>query len=138
MSLELLAPVIAAALLGILALGVRVQHRRQAELVGRAVGGAAEHEVPQLLYFTGVACAICHAAQRPAVTRLAVGVGDAAVIREIDVAEQPELARRYRVMTLPTTVVLRPDGVVAAVNVGFAGDTVLRAQLVEAGLRLAA
>jgi len=137
-NLELLAPPIAAVLLGALALALVAQRRHQAGLVGQAVTDRAEHGVPQLLYFTGVACAICHAAQRPAVARVADGVGDAAVIREIDVAAEPALARRYRVMTLPTTVVLRPDGVVTAVNVGFAGDTVLRAQLVEAGLQLAA
>ena len=65
---------------------------------------------------------------------------EAIEIREIDIAVEPEMARRvYRVMSLPTTIVLdasrarRTD-----INVGFANGEVLRRQLVEAGMPVAA
>ena len=142
MTLTLLAPLIAAGLLGAAALGLRMQRGRQAQLVGRVIdappavsGGVMQ---PAVLYFTGAACTICHTAQTPALARLADDLDGGAVIHEVDVADQPELARRYRVMSLPTTVVLAPDGTVAAVNVGFASADRIREQLTAAGLRAAA
>ncbi len=59
-------------------------------------------------------------------------------IRQIDVAAEPELARRYRVMSLPTTIVLGPSGQVKDINVGFANADTLQRQLVEAGMPVAA
>jgi hypothetical protein len=58
-------------------------------------------------------------------------------IREIDVAQDPALTRRYRVLTLPTTIVLRPDNMVAAINAGFAPADALERQLIAAGLSFA-
>ena len=142
MTLTLLAPLIAAGLLGAAALGLRMQRGRQAQLVGRVIdplpavsGGIMQ---PAVLYFTGAACTICHTAQTPALERLANDLGGSAVIHEIDVADKPDLARRYRVMSLPTTVVLAPDGTVAAVNVGFASADRIHEQLTAAGVRAAA
>ena len=48
------------------------------------------------------------------------------------------MARRYRVMSLPTTIVLDAEGQVTDINVGFASGEVLRRQLVEAGMPVAA
>ena len=142
MSLTLLAPLIAAGLLGSAALALQMQRGRQAQLIGRVIdpeapapGGAMQ---PAVLYFTGAACTICHTAQTPALARLADDLGGSAFIREVDVADKPDLARRYRVMSLPTTVVLAADGTVAAVNVGFASADRIRQQLTAAGLRAAA
>ena len=141
MTLTLLAPLIAAGLLGSAALALQMQRGRQAHLIGRVMdphapsGGAVQ---PAVLYFTGAACTICHTAQTPALARLADDLGGSAVIHEVDVADKPDLARRYRVMSLPTTVVLAADGTVAAVNVGFASADRIREQLTAAGLRAAA
>jgi thioredoxin-like negative regulator of GroEL len=55
-------------------------------------------------------------------------------VREVDVAAEPTLAQRFKVMSLPTTVVLDADGRARAVNAGFAPAPVLQRQLVEAGL----
>jgi thioredoxin 1 len=142
MTLTLLAPLIAAGLLGAAALGLQMQRGRQSQLIGRVVeapqpesGGAMQ---PAVLYFTGAACTICHTAQTPALERLANDLGGSAVIHEIDVADKPDLARRYRVMSLPTTVVLAPDGTVAAVNVGFASANRIHEQLTAVGVAAAA
>ena len=95
-------------------------------------------ELPSILYFTGESCTICHTAQRPALRALAAGIDPGISIREIDIAVEPELARRYRVMSLPTTIVLDASGQVTDINVGFANGEVLRRQLVDAGMTVAA
>ena len=135
----LLAPLIAIAAVGAVALLLRVQRGGQRELVGsvvETVGGRAP--LPSILYFTGEACTICHTAQKPALRTLAAGIDPGIEIREIDIAVEPELARRYRVMSLPTTIVLDAAGQVTDINVGFASGEVLRRQLVDAGMPVAA
>jgi hypothetical protein len=131
----LIAPIVAALVLALGAGALSVQRARQRHLVGSVVLGTAVSpgtgRVPDILYFTGENCTICHVAQRPALQRLRELVEDVAV-REIDVALDRTSARAYRVMTLPTTVVLDPSGRATAVNAGFAAESVLRDQVVAA------
>jgi thioredoxin-like negative regulator of GroEL len=135
----LLAPLIAVAVIGGVALLLRVQKGGQRELVGSVVETAEQGgTLPSILYFTGEACTICHTAQRPALRALAAAIDPAIEIREIDIAVEPDLARQYRVMSLPTTIVLGPSGQVTGINVGFANADVLRRQLVDAGMPVAA
>jgi thioredoxin-like negative regulator of GroEL len=134
----LLAPLIALAIVGAAALFLRVQRGGQRELVGSVVETRLQRQLPSILYFTGVNCTICHTAQRPALRMLAAGLGEAIEIREVDVAVEPALARQYRVMSLPTTIVLDASGQVTEINVGFASGDTLRRQLVDAGMPVAA
>ena len=134
----LLAPLIALAVVGAAALFLRVQRGGQRELVGSVVETRLQRQLPSILYFTGVNCTICHTAQRPALRMLAAGLGEAIEIREVDVAVEPALARQYRVMSLPTTIVLDASGQVTEINVGFASGDTLRRQLVDAGMPVAA
>ena len=135
----LLAPLIAIAAVGAVALLLRLQRGGQRELVGSVVEALGSREpLPAILYFTGEACTICHTAQKPALRTLAAGIDPGIDIREIDIAAEPELARRYRVMSLPTTIVLDAAGQVTDINVGFASGEVLRRQLVDAGMPVAA
>jgi thioredoxin-like negative regulator of GroEL len=135
----LLAPLIALAVVGAAALLLLVQRRGQRELVGSVVESQrAQRQLPSILYFTGESCTICHTAQRPALRALAAGLGEDIEIREIDIAVEPTLARHYRVMSLPTTIVLDASGQVSDINVGFASGETLRRQLVDAGMPVAA
>jgi thioredoxin-like negative regulator of GroEL len=135
----LLAPLIAIAVIGGAALLLRSQKGAQRELVGTVLEPASNHrEMPSVLYFTGEACTICHTAQRPALRALAATLDPGIEIREIDIAVEPELARRYRVMSLPTIIVLDAAGQVTDINVGFTTGEVVRHQLVEAGMPVAA
>jgi thioredoxin-like negative regulator of GroEL len=135
----LLAPLIAIAVIAGAALLLRVQRGEQRELVGSVVETVAgSGELPSILYFTGEACTICHTAQRPALHALAAGLDSGIELREIDIAVEPDLARRYRVMSLPTTIVLDGSGQVTNINVGFTTGEVLRRQLVDAGMPVAA
>lgn len=133
----LLAPLVAAAALALAWAVLAMQRRWQRRLVGTVLtvvaAGADAADLPDILYFTGPNCTVCHVAQRPALRRLRQLVADVS-IREIDVSVDPASARTYRVMTLPTTVVLGPDGRTLAVNVGFASEASLREQ-VEAARR---
>jgi hypothetical protein len=128
----LLAPLIAATVLAAAWLILALQRHWQRRLVGVVVAytstGQAADDTPDILYFTGPNCTVCHVAQRPALRRLRALIADVS-IREIDVAVDPASARTYRVMTLPTTVVLGPDGRTVAVNVGFASEASLRDQV---------
>lgn len=86
-----------------------------------------------LVTFSTPSCAACHTAQAPAVTAVEAELGPSAVrVIRIDAARQPEVARAFGVMTVPTTIVLAPTGRVVAVNQGFAPSRRLVEQLQRA------
>lgn len=132
MSSLLVAPLVAVVVIALAWVALAAQRWSQQRLVGRALLGTSTRsnlgELPDILYFTGANCTVCHVAQRPALQRLRSLLDDVS-IREIDVAREPTWAQMYRVMTLPTTVVLSPDGQTVAVNVGFASEAALRDQV---------
>jgi thiol-disulfide isomerase/thioredoxin len=142
MLLVLLAPLVAAAVIGAAFVILTAQRRRQQQLIGRVVEAGASDRVtveqPSILFFTGENCTICHTAQKPAIDTLSAALDYDVQIREIDVAVQPDLARTYRVMSLPTTIVLNPGGEVLAINAGFASAEKLRSQLAHGGVQAAA
>lgn len=84
---------------------------------------------PTLLYFTGDYCAICKVQQTPIVERVAAKLGHSVAVNIYDVSKQPDLARRYKVLTLPTTVILNKQGQVAHINYGVISQPKLEAQL---------
>jgi hypothetical protein len=127
MASVLLAPVAALLVIAVVAGVLRLQRSSQHRLVGRQAP-LARGAPADILYFTGENCTICHVAQRPALRRLHETLPDLQVT-EIDVAADPEAVRAYRVMALPTTVILDPAGRVSALNAGFAGETILRTQV---------
>ena len=91
---------------------------------------------PYILYFTGDSCTVCRTHQEPALARL----GDVRIDR-VDAVAERTLADRFHVYTLPTTVVMAPDGHALHVNYGYAPAPKLQRQLADArvaGLRSAA
>jgi thioredoxin-like negative regulator of GroEL len=99
----------------------------------RAVGvSAAPASDPYILYFTGENCTVCRTHQEPALAKLG-GVR----IDKVDAVQERALADRFHVYTLPTTVVMAPDGRALHVNYGYAAAPKLERQLEEArGARL--
>jgi thiol-disulfide isomerase/thioredoxin len=73
-----------------------------------------------LVTFSSPSCAACHTAQAPAVhlAQEQLGTQNVRVIK-VDAASQPQIARAFGVLTVPSTVVLAPTGSVVAVNHGF-------------------
>jgi thioredoxin-like negative regulator of GroEL len=86
---------------------------------------------PLVIAFSTPSCAACHTAQKPALTRLEARAGGTVRIVEVDAAAQPEVARRFGILTVPSTAVLDGEGRVLALNQGFASTERLAGQLTE-------
>ncbi len=113
-----------------------VEARRQAVLRGAPVGlpkaagldGSVGASAVQILNFSSADCSQCHKLQMPALRRLLEARDDVLVLN-VDAPNEPELAKRYQVLTVPTTVVLDAVGQAQAVNFGFAPTERLLAQV---------
>ena len=84
-------------------------------------------ENPYILYFTGDSCTVCRTHQEPALAKLG-GVR----VDKVDAVAERSLADKFHVYTLPTTVVMAPDGHAVHVNYGYAPAPKLERQLAEA------
>jgi thiol-disulfide isomerase/thioredoxin len=85
---------------------------------------------PTLIAFSTPSCAACHHAQAPAIDLARDQLGGEGAVRviHIDAAEQPHAARAFGILTVPSTVVVAGDQIVA-VNQGFASSARLVQQL---------
>lgn len=86
---------------------------------------------PTLLYFTGEYCQPCQFQQTPIVEQIVSKLGDSIAVKKYDVSAHPELASQYKVLTLPTTIILDSSGQVTHVNYGVAKRDKLEAQLLS-------
>jgi thiol-disulfide isomerase/thioredoxin len=84
---------------------------------------------PTLLYFSSPDCAPCILQQSPILASLREILGDCVNFQEYDAVAHPDLARRYRALTVPTTVVITSNGEVVAVNYGVTQANKLHRQL---------
>jgi thioredoxin-like negative regulator of GroEL len=98
---------------------------RARRLVAGATSGASAE--PYILYFTGDGCTVCRTHQEPALAKL----GTVRVDR-VDAIAERELADRFQVYTLPTTVVMTAEGRALHINYGYAPAQKLDRQLAEA------
>jgi len=73
-----------------------------------------------LVYFTTPTCVPCKTVQRPAIQTVSQRLGDNMQVVEVDATEQPELANRWGVMSVPTTFLFDPRGQLRHVNHGVA------------------
>jgi thiol-disulfide isomerase/thioredoxin len=73
-----------------------------------------------LVYFTTPDCVPCKTVQRPAINRVADLLGEKLEVIEINAYEQPDLAKTWGVMSVPTTFVLDARGEARYVNNGVA------------------
>lgn len=74
----------------------------------------------RILAFSSPDCRQCHQLQAPALQRIQEIHGTNVSVVEVDAPDSSELTERYRVLTVPTTVVLDASGHAYAVNYGFA------------------
>ena len=82
---------------------------------------------PYILYFTGAGCTVCRTHQEPALAKL-----EGVRINKVDALEDRELAERFHVYTLPTTVVMSGEGRSLHVNYGYAPAGKLERQIADA------
>lgn len=108
------------------------QQRHLATLARRAAidgGSSGEEGLPTILYFTTPDCAQCRLRQTPILEQLLSELGHPVVLRKVDALEHEDLARRYGVLTVPTTVILDAAGRPRAINHGLVTADRLRRQL---------
>ncbi|HTP60141.1 MAG TPA: thioredoxin family protein [Spirochaetia bacterium] len=84
---------------------------------------------PGILYFTTPDCVTCKAAQKPALRALEEQLAGRIQVIEVDALNQPDLARQWSVLSVPTTFILDTVGKPRQVNHGFASAAKLRSQL---------
>jgi thioredoxin 1 len=77
-------------------------------------------EKPVLVYFTTPDCTPCKTVQRPAIERVSNVLGERLAVVEINAYEQPDLARTWGVLSVPTTFVIDARGEARYVNNGVA------------------
>lgn len=119
-------------LLGLVALYVGVQlaaRYRRGRRVNRINDPSLSRGRPTVLFFTADYCTVCRYRQRPALDDLHGHTDGGLRVVEVDAVAEASLARRFGVLTLPSTVVIAADGRVGAVNYGFATSAQLSAQV---------
>jgi thiol-disulfide isomerase/thioredoxin len=84
---------------------------------------------PVIVYFTTPDCAPCKTVQRPALNRVTQLMGDSLQVVEIDATQRPDLAKRWGVMSVPTTFLLDARGEARYVNNGVTRAEKLMEQL---------
>jgi hypothetical protein len=96
------------------------------------LGDLAPPGRPAVIAFSTPSCAECRTRQAPALSRLAVALGDQVTVRSLSALEHPDLVQKIGILTVPATVVLDEAGTVRHLNLGYASDVRLREQLASA------
>ena len=113
------------------ATGLAYKSRDTNESYGSGELGSSSNGPVRILAFSSDDCRQCHQLQAPALQRVRQKLGDAVSVVEVDAPNAPELVQRYRVLTVPSTVILDASGHARAVNYGFANTQRLLDQLDE-------
>lgn len=131
---------------GIVWVGRRfVELQRQHALAAFAIAASSDSSIVgidsnssgvRILAFSSEDCHQCHTMQAPALQRVQDKYGESVTIIDVDAPNEPELTRRYHVLTVPTTVILDASGRPHSVNYGFAPTAKLIAQVNEAVTQL--
>ncbi len=120
--LSLLIALLAVALL----LVTRYVHMRRASR--HSVDAQKGQLRPTILYFRSENCGPC-LAQSHHLRQLEKDLGDRLAVREIDAERQSDLAARYGIFTLPTTLITDGNGRVKHINYGLAASATLARQV---------
>jgi thioredoxin-like negative regulator of GroEL len=91
----------------------------------------AAARLPRLISFSTSGCGECRT-QRRILDQVVSEWSGCVDIAYVDAADEPELARSFGVIVVPTTVVAAPDGRIIGVNGGLADAHRLLRQLSEA------
>ena len=100
-------------------------------LAGMGTAETATNTAVRILSFSSPDCQQCKKLQAPALERLLEARGEAVTVIKVDATTDQDLVRRYRVLTVPSTVVLNTEGKAHAINYGFADTHLLLTQIDE-------
>jgi thioredoxin 1 len=114
------------ALLAVVVL-VALRHLNQRR-ASHALADTAGDQRPGILYFRSDHCAPCRV-QSHHLRQLQRDMGGHLAIQEIDAERESDLAARFGVVTLPTTLVMDGRGRVKHINYGLAASATLARQL---------
>ena len=114
---------------------VEAQRRRALAAVPPTYGGDTNANASlsqvRILAFNSDDCRQCHEMQIPALQRVLDARGSKVSVAEVDAPNSPDLTQRYRILTLPSTVIMDAAGRARAVNYGFANTQRLLDQVDE-------
>ena len=121
---------------GIISVGILLYRGMNRLLLTRANYRTAGLEsqrphIPILLYFTTPSCAPCKTIQRPAIDRLQKITGERLQVIEVDAIDQPAIATRWGVLSVPTTFMIDANGHPRYVNHGAVSTNKLLQQFNE-------
>jgi thioredoxin-like negative regulator of GroEL len=85
----------------------------------------------RILSFSSPDCHQCKQLQAPALERVLEARQENVAVMKVDVTTEQDLTQAYRVLTVPSTVVLDKEGQAHAVNYGFTNTHRLLAQVDE-------
>ena len=123
-----------------LVVGVAFYLRAQRAADGREApdspDAAPATDIPTFIELGSDRCTSCRA-MTPVLRELSASHAGRLNVRFIDVWRRPEQAERYGVTTIPTQVLLGPDGRELARHTGFWSATAIRGAFAAAGHRLA-
>jgi thiol-disulfide isomerase/thioredoxin len=133
---RLILVLVLAALVTVAVVAIRAWNARRTQTVqqgGPAWGalGAQPDGRRTLIAFSTPSCPACHKAQAPAIALAERQLGPEHIrVIKVDTASQPEVARAFGVMTVPTTIVVEAKGhQIVAINQGFVPSARLIEQL---------
>lgn len=86
---------------------------------------------PSILYFTTPDCIPCKTVQRPAIQKVSAELGPRLQVVEVNAYEQPDLARMWGVLSVPTTFIIDARGKPRHVNHGVTRADKLLKQVSE-------
>jgi thioredoxin-like negative regulator of GroEL len=117
--------------IGIVLFGIALYKLTNRAVLEHAAAQApvSQSGTPSILYFTTPDCSPCKTIQRPAIQRVQQTVGERIVVVEVNAYEQPELARQWGVLSVPTTFILDSSGKPLHINHGVTQAEKLLKQL---------
>jgi thiol-disulfide isomerase/thioredoxin len=88
---------------------------------------------PGVVFFTTPDCVTCKAAQKPALRALSDRLSGRVQVIEVDALDNAVMARKWSVLSVPTTFVLDRNGKPRQVNHGYASTEKLFGQITALG-----